>query len=74
MAERRAALRLSREQSGLALDVKKAAHVPESPMKQQISESSASTEAADDPEFIDELDDDPHTDDGHFYDDILEDV
>lgn len=78
MAERRAALRLSREQSSLTLDVKQAAHVPELPTAQRILGALTAVETApDDPGFaddLDELDDDPPTGDGHFYEDVLEDV
>jgi transposase InsO family protein len=75
MAERRAALRLSRQQSGLTLDVKQAARVPELPSAQRIFDTSTATEIeADDPGFADELDEDFSVDDGHFYDEILEDV
>ena len=45
MAERRAAVRLSRQQSGLSLDVKQAAGVPELPMRQRIPDASDVTEA-----------------------------
>jgi hypothetical protein len=75
MAERRAALRLSRQQSGLALDVKQAVSVPELPTAQRILDTTTATESeAGDSGFVDELDDDPRVDDGHFYDDVLEDV
>lgn len=78
MAERRAALRLSREQSSLTLDVKQAAHVPELPTAQRILGALTAVETApDDPGFaddLDDLDDDPPTGDGHFYEDVLEDV
>lgn len=75
MAERRAALRLSREQSGLALDVKQAVRVPELPTARRILDASTGTDSeADDSGFVDELDDDPRIDDGHFYAETLEDV
>ena len=75
MAERRAALRLSRQQSGLTLDVKQAARVRELPSAQRIFDTSTAKEIeADDPGFADELDEDFSVDDGHFYDEILEDV
>jgi len=67
MAERRAALRLSREQSTLSIDAKTAVAVDELPTAQRLLHG-------DGPEFEDELDDDPLIDDGHFYDDVLEDV
>jgi hypothetical protein len=67
MAERRAALRLSREQSTLSIDAKTAVAVNELPTAQRLLHG-------DGPEFEDELDDDPLVDDGHFYDDVLEDV
>jgi transposase InsO family protein len=75
MAERRAALRLSREQSSLAVDVKQAVGVAELPTAQQILDpTNAMGGEADASGFIDELDDDPRIDDGHFYEEILEDV
>lgn len=67
MAERRAALRLSREQSTLSIDAKTAVTVAGLPTAQRLLHG-------DDPEFEDELDDDPLIDDGHFYDEVLEDV
>ena len=67
MAERRAALRLSREQSTLSIDAKTAVTVAELPTAQRLLHG-------DDPGFEDELDDDPLIDDGHFYDEVLEDV
>ena len=75
MAERRAALRLSRQQSGLAVDVKQAVGVAELPTAQRIFGTTNAREGeADASGFVDELDDDPRFDDGHFYEDILEDV
>jgi transposase InsO family protein len=75
MAERRAALRLSREQSGLSFDVKQAAGVPELPAAQPILDTPTATEIeANDSDFPDELDDDPRIDDGQFYEDVLEDI
>jgi transposase InsO family protein len=75
MAERRAALRLSRQQSGLPVDVKQAVGVAGLPTAQRILDTSTATVIeADDPGFADELDDDPRIDDGHFYEDVLEDV
>jgi hypothetical protein len=66
---------LSREQSSLALDVKQAAHVPELPTAKRILGALTATEIGpDDPGSADELDDDPRIDDGHFYEDVLEDV
>ena len=67
MAERRAALQLSREQSTLSIDAKTAVTVAGLPTAQRLLHG-------DDPEFEDELDDDPLIDDGHFYDEVLEDV
>ena len=67
MAERRAALRLSREQSTLSIDAKTAVTVAELPTAQRLLHG-------DPPGFEDELDDDPLIDDGHFYDEVLEDV
>ncbi len=76
MAERRAALRLSRQQATLGLDLQMAANSPEFPtVKGNLSTSpipeDSDTDSAD---FGDDLDDDPRVDDGHFYDDLLEDV
>ena len=76
MAERRAALRMSREQSSLTLDVKQAAHVSELPTAQRSlgALTAVETEPDDpgfrDPDDLDELDDDPPTGDGHFYEDL----
>lgn len=68
MAERRAALRLSREQASLSLDARAAAlTVSDLPTAQHVLHG-------EEIEFTDELDDDPHIDDGHFYDEVLEDV
>lgn len=68
MAERRAALRLSREQASLSLDAKAAAlTVSDLPTAQHVIHGEET-------EFADELDEDPHIDDGHFYDEALEDV
>lgn len=67
MAERRAALRLSREQSTLSIDAKTAISVVELRTAQSLLHDEA-------PGFEDELDDDPVIDDGHFYDEVLEDV
>jgi len=67
MAERRAALRLSREQSTLSIDAKSAVMVADLPTAQRAIRG-------EDVEFTDELDDDPAIDDGHFYEEVLEDV
>lgn len=67
MAERRAALRLSREQSNLSIDASAAAAVADLPgAKNALS--------GEEPVFSDELDDDPYIDDGHFYDQLLEEL
>jgi transposase InsO family protein len=67
MAERIAALRLSREQANLSIDAKAAVTVPELRTAQRLLHGEET-------EFTDDLDDDPTIDDGHFYDDVLEDV
>lgn len=67
MAERLAAIRLSREQSTLSIDAKTAVSVAELPTAQRLLDGDV-------PGFEDELDDDPLIDDGHFYDEVLEDV
>ena len=64
MAERRAAPRLSREQSTLSIDAKTAISVVELRTAQSLLHDEA-------PGFEDELDDDPVIDDGHFYDEVL---
>jgi transposase InsO family protein len=76
MAERRAALRLSRQQSTLGLDLQMAANSPELPTAKGIFSTSPIPEDSDtdSADFGDDLDDDPRVDDGHFYDDVLEDV
>ncbi|BCO81748.1 Mu transposase C-terminal domain-containing protein [Mycobacterium paraintracellulare] len=73
MAERRAALRLSRQQSTLELDVQMSISVPELPAGTRVH--NAPEPCVDDAGmFVDELDEDFTVDDGHFYDEILEDV
>lgn len=67
MAERIAAIRLSREQATLSIDAKAAVSVAELPTAQRLLDGDV-------PGFEDELDDDPLIDDGHFYDEVLEDV
>lgn len=76
MAERRAALRLSRQQSTLGLDVQAAIAVHELPTAARVLQASQSRDAAAAYEsgLIDELDEDVMVDDGHFYDEVLEDV
>jgi hypothetical protein len=75
MAERRAALRLSRQQSTLGLDVQAAANVTELPTATRVLNAPESPENIDDDHaFVDDLDEDFPVDDGHFYDDVLEDV
>ena len=76
MAERRAALRLSREQHTLGLDLGAADHVTPA----TASRAFRSTTRADESlraaaSFTDDLDDMPaEVVDDHFYDDVLEDV
>lgn len=67
MAERLAAIRLSRQQSTLSIDAKTAVSVAELPTALRLLHG-------EEPGIEDELDDDPHIDDGHFYDEVLEDV
>jgi hypothetical protein len=74
MAERRAALRMSRQQSTLGLDVQPAVHVPELPTAKRVLTTPGSSDADDASTLVDELDEDFSVDDGHFYDEILEDV
>ncbi|CAN5720332.1 hypothetical protein BH09ACT7_BH09ACT7_09650 [soil metagenome] len=75
-AERRAALRVARQQSTLGLDVHAAITVSELPTAATVlSQHASSADAAGDgADFDDDLDDDPRIDDGHFYDDVLEDI
>jgi transposase InsO family protein len=76
MAERKAALRLSRQQSTLGLDVHEAASVSQLPAARAVLTTPEDPDGSIDQEdaFVDELDDDFTVDDGHFYDDVLEDV
>jgi transposase InsO family protein len=76
MAERRAALRLSREQSTLSIDTKAGVAVAELPTAQWVINRSRHPGAEEDDNFgfTDDLDDDPRVDDGHFYDDVLQDI
>jgi hypothetical protein len=76
MAERRAALRLSRQQSTLGLDVQTAVSALELPTAQRVLATSSIPDDADTDGagFADDLDDEPALDDGHFYDEVLEDV
>jgi transposase InsO family protein len=74
MAERSAALRLSRQQSTLGLDVQAAVSAPELLTAQGLVALSATSDETDGAGFADDLDDDLALDDGHFYDDVLEDV
>jgi hypothetical protein len=74
MAERRAALRLSRQQSTLGLDVHTAVSALELPAAQHVVALPATADDLDGSMFADDLDDDPVLGDGHFYDDVLEDV
>ena len=76
MAERRAALRLSREQSSLSIDTKAGVAVAELLTAQWVISRGRHPGAEEDDNFgfTDDLDDDPRVDDGHFYDDVLQDV
>lgn len=74
MAERRAALRLSRQQSTLGIDIHAALSVPELPTAARVLHAPESPQADDETGFVDELDEDVMIDDGHFYDEVLEDV
>jgi transposase InsO family protein len=74
MAERRAALRLSRQQSTLGLDVQAAVSVPELPAAAAVLNLPESHDPDDASVFVDELDEDVAVDDRHFYDEVLEDV
>lgn len=74
MAERRAALRLSRQQSTLGIDVQAATSVPELPTAQRLLHTPESAQADDVSTCVDELDEDVMVDGGHFYDEVLEDV
>lgn len=74
MAERSAALRLSRQPSTLGLDVQAAVSPPELLTAQGLVALSATSDDTDGAGFADDLDDDLALDDGHFYDDVLEDV
>jgi transposase InsO family protein len=76
MAERIAALRLSRQQSTLGLDVHEAALVPQLAAEYLLPNTAEGPDGrtgADDA-FVDELDEDFTIDDGHFYDGVLEDA
>jgi transposase InsO family protein len=76
MAERHAALRLSRQQSTLGLDVQTAAMMPESSTVRDDLAAVSSSEGADTDGggFADDLDEEIGVDDGDFYDDVLEDA
>jgi transposase InsO family protein len=76
MAERLAALRLSREQSSLGLDLQEAVSVHQLSTAAKVLNTPESPQDADgeDSGFLDELDDDREIDDGHFYDALLEDM
>ena len=75
MAERRAALRLSRQQSTLGLDIQTAASVPDLPTPGGVRNTPDSPDGIDDDHaFVDVLDEDVPVDDDHIYDDVLEDV
>lgn len=74
MAERRAALRLSRQQSTLGIDIHAAVSVPELHTAERVLHAPESPHADDETSFVDELDEDVMVDDGHFYDEVLEDV
>ena len=76
MAERRAALRLSREQSSLGIDLAAAVQVSELPTARKVRHGVDAAEAAADEAaaFVDDLDDIPIAADPGFYDDVLEDL
>jgi hypothetical protein len=76
MAERRAALRLSRQQSTLGLDVHEAALVPQLAAAYPLPNTAEGPDGCTGEEdaFVDELDEDFTIDDGHFYDGVLEDA
>jgi transposase InsO family protein len=75
-AELRAALRLSRQQSTLGVDVQTAVNALELPTAKRVLAATSASESADRDEagFVDDLDDDLVVDDGHFYVDVLEDI
>lgn len=77
MAERRAALRLCREQSTLGIDATAATAVADLSSVKKVFGAQGprrDDEGGAPTDFTDDLDDDPRIDDGHFYDDVLEDV
>ena len=75
MAERRAALRLSREQSTLGLDIQTVTSVPDLPTPGDVRNTPDSPDSIDDDHaFADVLDEDVPVDDDQIYDDVLEDV
>ena len=75
MAERRAALRLSRQQSTLGLDIQTAASVPDLPTPGGVRNTPDLPDGIDDDHaVVDVLDEDVPVDDDHIYDDVLEDV
>lgn len=73
-AERLAVLRLLRRQSSLSADIHQAVRVPELPTAQRILGTAALAGTDDDSGFTDDLDEDIGIDDGHFFDDVLEDL
>lgn len=74
IGERRAALRLSREQSTLGLDIQTATAVTDLPTARKVLGTPESFDPDEGDTFSDELDEDVPMDDGHFYDEVLEDV
>jgi hypothetical protein len=77
MAERRAALRLCREQSTLGIDATAPTAVADLSSVKKVFGAQGpglDDEGGVPTDFTDDLDDDPHIDDGHFYDEVLEDV
>lgn len=74
MAERRAALRMSRQQSTLGLDAQSTIRVAELPTAQRVLDMPGALDGDDESTFVDDLDEDVVVDDGHFYDDTFEDV
>ncbi|MHA3024352.1 helix-turn-helix domain-containing protein [Mycobacterium sp. BMJ-28] len=77
MTERRAALRVARQQSGLSIDIHRAVRVPELPTSQRIVGTATTDDIDTDTDtsaFADELDEAPDVDDGCFYEGLLEDL
>ena len=71
---RRRSCFMPRQQSTLGLDVQAAVSAPELLTAQGLVALSATSDDTDGAGFADDLDDDLALDDGHFYDDVLEDA